>query len=365
MSEIKELRTAYYRVPLDEVLADAVHGDHTHFELITVDIATAGGITGTGYTYTGGFGGRAIFQVVEYDLKPFLIGKDADCIETLWHGMNWRIHYVGRGGVAGFAVSAVDIALWDLRGKKSGLPLRILAGGRGETAKAYGGGIDLHYDIAGLKANVGKYLARGFPAVKIKVGKPKLEDDLARIRAIRDLLGSGRILMVDANMKWTAETAVKAARAMRDYDVFWLEEPTVPDDFPSYDRIRKEGGIPLAMGENLHTMFEFREAVTIGKIDFPQPDASNVGGVTGWLKVANLAQFYNLPVSSHGMQELHVSLLAGVPNAGYLEVHSFPLDRYTTRPLVLNSEGSAVAPNVPGTGVDFKRDMLEPYRVKL
>ena len=129
-----------------------------------------------------------------------------------------------------------------------------------------------------------------------------------------------------------------------------------------YKRVSKEGGLAIATGENLHTIYEFQHMIENGNIDFPQPDASNIGGITGWLKVANLALVNNLPICTHGMQELHVSLMSAMPNAAYLEVHSFPIDAYTTRPLVLK-DGRAIAPNDPGHGVMFKWDMLSPYRV--
>ena len=365
MSIIETVQSSYFRVPLDEVLVDATHGDHTHFELVLVEISCSDGSSGCGYTYTGGYGGRAIYEMVEHDLKPFLLGKDPDCIEMLWYSMNWRIHYTGRGGIAGFAVSAIDIALWDIKGKKAGLPLWKLAGGNGKTAKAYAGGIDLHYDIERLMQNTRDFLQRGFSAVKIKVGQKNLKDDVRRATAVREILGPDREMMIDANMTWSVEKAVRAAREMKELDILWLEEPTIPDDYSGYSRIRQEGGIQIAMGENLHTLYEFRDAITIGGIDFPQPDASNIGGITGWLKIANLAEVYNLTVCSHGMQELHVSLLSGVTNGGYMEVHSFPIDRYTTHSTELDTTGRAVAPDSPGTGVEFKRELLEQYQVRI
>ncbi|ORC37012.1 uroporphyrinogen decarboxylase [Marispirochaeta aestuarii] len=362
MNKIDEICTSYYRVPLEEVLVDAMHGDHTHFELVVVDIICSDGLSGCGYTYTGGYGGKAIVQVIEHDLKPFLLQKDPDCIEYLWNKMNWRIHYVGRGGIAGFAISAIDIGLWDIRGKKAGLPLWKMAGGRGRTVRAYAGGIDLHYPIERLLSNTRNYLQHGFHGIKIKVGQNRLAEDVERAAAVRELIGSEKKLMIDANMRWSAAEAVRAARAMKDLDIFWLEEPTIPEDFSAYNLIRKEGGIPVAMGENLHTIYEFKDAFSIGRIDFPQPDASNIGGITGWLKIACLAEASNLPVCSHGMQELHVSLLAGTVNGGYMEVHSFPIDKYTTCPVELNENGEAVAPDVPGTGVDFNREILNAYK---
>ena len=129
---IKSVDAEYYQVPLDEVLSDARHGDHTHFELIVAKVKLADGTEGVGYTYTGGRGGRAVFDMIQYDLAPVLVGKNADEIEELWDFMNWHIHYVGRGGVSSFSIAAIDIALWDLRAKRAEKPLWKVLGGKGE-----------------------------------------------------------------------------------------------------------------------------------------------------------------------------------------------------------------------------------------
>ncbi|PFJ38427.1 uroporphyrinogen decarboxylase [Priestia megaterium] len=359
--EIIDVITEYYRIPLMEELGDAKHGIHTHFELPVVKIKLDDGSVGVGYTYTGGTGGRAICNMIEHDLKPFLLGKDASCVEKLWEEMNWKIHYVGRGGIASFAISALDIALWDLRAKKANEPLWKLLGGSNNSTKCYAGAIDLNFPMEKLLSNIKSYLDKGFQAVKIKLGQDTLKEDIERVAAVRELIGPDLTFMVDANMKWSPETAIKAAKLLSKYDILWLEEPTIPDDYNNYKRISQEGGIAIAAGENFHTVYEFQNMITRGHIDFPQPDASNIGGITGWLKVANLAYVHNLPVCTHGMQELHVSLMSAMPHASYLEVHSFPIDQYTLRPLVIKN-GRAVAPDTPGIGVEFNWDLLEEYK---
>lgn len=360
--QIADVTTEYYRIPLPDDMGDAKHGIHTHFEVPIVKITLEDGSIGVGYTYTGGIGGRAVATMIEHDLKPFLLGKDASCVEKLWEDMTWKIHYVGRGGISSFAISAVDIALWDLRAKKAGEPLHKLLGGASNSTKCYAGAIDLNFPMEKLLRNIQGYLDQGFKAVKIKLGQETLAEDIERVAAVRNLIGPDIVFMVDANMGWSIETAVKAAKLLSQYDILWLEEPTIPDDYDGYQRISKEGGLAIAAGENLHTIYEFENMITRGNIDFPQPDASNIGGITGWMKVAHLAFANNLPVCTHGMQELHVSLMAAIPHAAYVEVHSFPIDQYTTRPLVIEN-GRAVAPNTPGTGVEFRWDLLKEYKL--
>ena len=360
--KIDTIQARHYQIPLPTTLSDSTHGEITHFTLVTVQVGADGGQEGLGYTYTvGKTGGTAILALIEDDLSPLLIGQDPRRIEHLWQRMWWGLHYVGRGGLAAFAMAAIDIALWDLKGRLAGEPLWRLLGGHSSRVKVYAGGIDLQHPLEDLLDETRHNLDRGFRAIKMKVGRERLVEDVERVAAMRELLGPDILLMVDANMRWTVEQAIRAARALAPYDVYWLEEPAIPDDVEGHARIAREGGLPIASGENMHTVYEFQKLIAAAGVAFPEPDMTNLGGITPWLKVAHLAEAHNLPVTTHGVHDLHVHCLAAVPNASYLEAHGFGLERYMRQPLQIE-EGYALAPDRPGHGVELDWDALEPCR---
>jgi len=362
MARITAVTTDFFRVPLATALGDATHGTMSSFELNTVRVHDADGAQGVGYTYTIGHNGAAISALLNVDLPQILLGADADPIESLWQKMWNAMHYGGRGGPVVLAMSAVDIALWDLKGKRAGLPLYKLLGGFDPKVPCYAGGVDLNLEIEPLLEQTRANLEHGFRAIKMKVGRARLAEDVARVAAMREFLGEDFPLMVDANMKWTVEEAIRAARALRPFGLVWLEEPLIPEDIEGHRRVLREGGLPLAAGENLRSLWEFKQLIQAGGVSFPEPDVTNVGGVTSFMKVAHLAEAFHLPCTSHGAHDITVQLLAAIPNRSFLEVHAYALDRYLEEPLQIE-QGFARASERAGHGLNFDWERLEGHRV--
>lgn len=287
---INKIDIQYFKVPLQDNLVDALHGKHDNFELITATVYTNDGRSGTGYTYTGGIGGSAIVDLLRNDLVPRLIGKTFKTPEEMNQYMNRSIHYVARGGVASFSISALDIAFWDLKLKTENTALADYFGTRNQKVRTYYGGIDLMFSEEKLLSNIQKQLENGHTAIKIKVGKENEEEDISRVKAVRKLIGDDAMFMVDANMVWPVEKAMRMAKRLEEFHIKWLEEPTNPDDYEGYARIAQASNTPIAMGENLHTVYEHRLALDVGRIQYPIPDCSNVCGITGFFEVAKLAK---------------------------------------------------------------------------
>lgn len=361
MARLTSIEPGFYRIPLPVVLTDSTHGEMKAFELNTVRLRDADGAEGTGYTFTVGRNGGAVDSVLTREITELMQGEEADAIEWLWQKAWWALHYGGRGGPTVLALSAFDMALWDLKARRAGLPLWRLLGGYDPRVPCYAGGIDLELPLDALLRQTDDNLAKGFRAIKMKVGRRNLFEDVERVAAMRQHLGQGFPLMVDANMKWGVDEAIRAARALQPFDLTWLEEPTIPDDPAGHARIVREGGLPIAAGENLRTLWEFKLFVAGGGVTYPEPDVTNCGGITPFMKIAHLAEAFNLPVTSHGAHDVTVHLLAACPNRSFLEAHGFGLDRYIEEPLRIE-DGVAVAPERPGHGITFDWKGLEKIR---
>lgn len=359
--KIERVTADLYTIPLRQPLTDSTHGVMVDFELITVRVVDTDGVEGVGYTYTVNHGGEAVAVMINRYLAPRIVGMPAKNIEAVWQEMWWTLHYAGRGGHATSAISAVDIALWDLQGRRMGQPLWQVFGGYDPKVPVYAGGIDLEFPIEKLLDQADAFQAEGFRAIKMKVGRPGLRDDVERVRRMREHLGDDFALMVDANMKWSADEAIRAAHALHQFGLVWIEEPTIPDDIVGNARVVREGRHGVAGGENLHTLYEFQSHISAGAMTFPEPDVSNCGGYTVFRKISGLAEAHNLPVTSHGVHDLTIHALAAAPNRTYMESHGFGLDAFIAEPMRV-VDGFATAPDRPGHGVELDFDALESVR---
>lgn len=360
MALLASFETGHYRIPLPVALSDSTHGLMTAFEVVTIRVTDADGQEGVGYTYTTGHNGGAVADLARREIPGIVAGDDAELIELLWQKVWWGLHYGGRGGPTVLALSAFDMALWDLKAKRAGLPLWKLLGGHDSEVPCYAGGIDLDLSVDDLLRQTDGNLEKGFRAIKCKAGREKMSEDVARVSAMRRHLGDDFPLMVDANMKWSVDEAIRRARAFSEFDLVWLEEPIIPDDVAGHVRVMQEGGLPVATGENFRTLWEFKQMIASGGVSYPEPDVTNCGGVTPFMKIAHLAEAFNLPVTSHGAHDVTVHLLAAAPNRFYLETHGFGLDAYIADPLVIR-EGKAIAQDRPGHGIAFDWKGLEAH----
>jgi L-alanine-DL-glutamate epimerase-like enolase superfamily enzyme len=331
-------------------------------ETIFVELETDDGLQGTGYSYTIGTGGRAVLQLLRVDLLHRLIGEDARQIEAIWQKLFWATHGTVVGAITSLALAAIDIALWDLRGKALGQPLWLLAGGASSRVPLYDteGGW-LHLSTEELVAGARQSIAQGWPGVKLKVGKPSPFEDLERLRAVREAVGPHVHIMVDANQSMTYPEAKRRARLFEDIDPFWFEEPLPAEDIGGHARLAASTSVPIAVGESLYSPSHFREYLTSGGAGIVQPDVARIGGITPWLKTAHLAETFNVKVAPHFLMELHVSLAAAIPNALYVEY--IPQLRAITTAEMAIVDGYAIAPSEPGIGIAWDREAIARRRV--
>lgn len=362
MAKITEVKVDLFRLPLPEPIEASAAGVMSAFDMVAAKLTDSDGATGVGYTVCHAGQGASIAAIIDGPFREIVMGEDPDLIEGLWRRMYKTCHYAGRGGPVSFALAAVDVALWDMKGRRLGQPLWRLMGGAQQKVRAYAGNIDLNFPVEKLVAGGLASVEAGFHSVKMRFGRPTLREDLARVEAMRDALPAEIELMADANEAWRVDEAMRAMRELQRFDLVWLEEPISPDNFEGYRHLRAYGGVPLAAGENLHTLAEFATLIGVSGVDHPEPDLTTCGGYTPFLKVAKLAEANGLPVMSHGAHDLHIHCLAASPNATYLEWHMFGLDKFMADPLTVQ-DGFATAPDRPGHGVEFDWDQLGAHRV--
>jgi L-alanine-DL-glutamate epimerase-like enolase superfamily enzyme len=323
-----------------------------------VRIADADGRTGAGYSYTIGTGGPAVISLLKETLAPRLIGREAEEIGGIWRDLLFSTHATAVGAITSLALAAIDTALWDLRCRRAQLPLWRLAGGAQPRIPLYtteGGWLHLPAEVLVEDALATK--EAGFTGAKLKIGKPALAEDRARLAAVREAVGDAFRLMVDANQAFTLAEALRRADMLAELGIHWFEEPMPADDVGAHRELARHSRVPIAVGESLYSLSQFKDYLEQGACAVVQADVARVGGITPWLKIAALAEAFNAPICPHFLMELHASLACAVPNAPMLE-YIPQLDDVTLNALEIR-DGHAVPSSEPGIGIDWNWGAIE------
>ena len=329
-------------------------------ETVIVTVWDEDGASGTGYSYTIGAGGSSIVALLQDHLLPRLIGREAESIEAIWHDLMFGVHALGVGPVLSLSLAAVDTALWDLRSHRTGIPITRLVGGAHDSLPVYtteGGW--LHLTVEELVADALRMRESGFAGAKIKVGKPRGAEDLERLTAVREAVGPQFELMADANQALTLDQAMRRSHLFEPLDLGWLEEPMPADDLGGHARLARSTSVPIAVGESLYSIGQFKDYLQAGACSIVQVDVARVGGITPWLKVAHLAEAYNVAIAPHFLMELHIPLACGVRNGAWVE-HIPQLGPITSAAPDIRA-GRAYPPSVPGLGIDWNWAAIEQH----
>ncbi|MDQ4079077.1 MAG: mandelate racemase/muconate lactonizing enzyme family protein [Chloroflexota bacterium] len=338
--------------------------DHT-----LVKVHTDEGIVGWGDTY--GYGAsRAISQIVEENLQPFLKDQDPLDNERLWEAMFYGTQQYGRKGAVVRGISAIDIALWDIKGKIADLPLHKLLGGYRDKVPVYisGGYYRRGEGLKELQEEMEMWAERGFRGVKMRVGMVSIEEDMERIQVARRALGDDAHLMLDAEYLWEdATTAIRAIKHFEEFNPYWIEGPAPLNKIRTHAKIRESISTPIATGGQEYTRWGFFEWIREDAIDIVQADVIVVGGVTEWIKVAHIADVFDLKVSPHANWNIHSHLVAATPNALFVEYFDPSreikvLDKVVEDPVV-PIDGYISPPNKPGYGITYDEEKIKEYRV--
>lgn len=328
-----------------------------------VRITTDHGLEGIGVTYHE-VGGEATKALIVNNIAPNIIGRDPFETEVIWQDMFNYLRGVGRKGLTFCALSAVDIALWDLKGKICDCPLYKLWGGNRKRVPVYASGGWTSYSDEELVEEVKGMVENGYSAIKFKVGVDNGNNpsrDVDRVRKVREAVGDDIRIMLDANNCWDAATGVQFANRVRDYNILFLEEPVFADDIYGLAKYKRGTDVPLASGEHEYTKFGARDLIMHEAADVIQCDATRAGGFTEMLKIAGMTQAWNLKFAPHAMENIHIHLVSAAPNGFSLE--RLLLFEEITKNIYIGApvpkDGFMEIPDLPGLGLELNMDFVK------
>lgn len=351
---IRWVKLSSITLPLKTAISDAKvftgrQKPMTEVAFLFAEIATEQGFEGVGFSYSKRAGGPAQYAHAS-EVAENLIGEDPNDIARLITKLQWAGASVGRSGLATQALAAIDVALYDLKAKRAGLPLAKLLGSHRDSVRTYNtsGGF-LNASLEEVKERASQSVEEGIGGIKIKVGLPDNHEDIRRVRGVREHIGSDVPLMVDANQQWDRATALRMGRRLEEFDLVWIEEPLDAYDVEGHARLTRTLDTPIATGEMLTSVSEHERLITGNACDIIQPDAPRVGGVTQFMRLLTLADQKGLDLAPHFAMEIHLHLAACYPREPWVE-HFDWLDPLFNERLE-TKDGRMLVPARPGLGI--------------
>ncbi len=330
---------------------------------VLVSIETECGYVGENYIFALNKSRLDVFEGMIMSLAQHVVGENALYVERIWEKMWADINPVGQKGIAVSAISAIDTALWDLIGKKAGLPLYQLFGGCRDSVKAYASsGLWLSSSIDELVDEARGFVDQGFRSVKLRLGKQNVAEDVARVAALREALGEDIEILTDANQSLTPRQAMRLARQIEKYNIGWFEEPVSSHDLAGHARILEAINIPVASGETDYTRFGMKAILDARAVDILMPDLQRIGGLSEFRKSVALASAYHVPVSTHIFTEQSLSIAGSAANCISVEHVSWFSPLYLEKMQIC--EGEIAMPQAPGLGFTFDYNFIEQHRIR-
>ena len=360
--KVASVSTRILQTPADNPLVVGLPEPTTTREFVTVEVRTDDGVEGIGITFFGGALTRALRQAVD-DLGELIIGEDPMRVEAIAEKLRLASGGSGPGGIFTLALSPIDIALWDIKGKALGLPVATLIGGHRDRVTTYASGALMRQHPLDYLEKAGPRLVEtGFKQMKTQMGsEPTVQASVDRIRVLREGIGPDIDLMCDINQLWDVQHATVVGKRVEEYGLFWLEDVVAHDDYQGLARVADALTTPIAAGEYVYGIAPFRQLLEHRSVDIVMVDLLRVGGVTQFLKVAGMAEAFNLPVVSHLIPELQTHLIAGIANGLTVEYMPWTLRFFEETPAI--EDGQIVVPDKPGFGLRFDEAALKKYTV--
>src|ERR1700757_5177391 len=364
--KISGIRSQIVALPADEPLADAAENPNATRPIVTLQVETDQGVTGVGVTYFGGALTGTLRCAVD-ELGGLIVGDGPRRVEAIVAKLRAGAGSAGPGGIFHLALSALDMALWDIRGKALNLPLWKLLGGARDRVPTYASGALMRgLSLDRVVSAAGRLKERGFREMKTQLalpGEAMPAKEVERMRRVREAIGPDIKLMCDINQRWRVEQAIDIGKRVEDAGIglFWLEDVTTHDDYAGIARVNAALATPICGGELVYGIVPFRHMIEARSVDYVMIDLIRVGGITPWMKVAGMAEAFNLPVVSHVIPEIHAHLVAATPNGLTVEYMGWMLELFdSVAPL---EGGEIILPDRPGLGLIFNQQTIDRFAV--